>query len=129
MAVCCLDAPGARADRVTALGVPLHVLGRLAVLPSAPVAGLAAIARDMRADVLHCHHYSPFVYGRLASYLAPGTRTVYTEHGRFLRQPAVRQWRLANWLIMAGARDLTPPCRTTQRAHLLQAVPDRMQVI
>jgi glycosyltransferase involved in cell wall biosynthesis len=129
MAVCCLDAPGAWADRVTALGVPLHVLGRPPGFHPRLSLRLAAIARDMRADVLHCHHYSPFVYGRLASYLAPGTRTVYTEHGRLSDSPPSAKRRLANRLIMAGARDLYAVSHDL-RAHLLQeAVPDRMQVI
>lgn len=129
MAVCCLDAPGAWADRVTTLGVPVHVLGRPPGFHPRLAMRLAAIAREIRADVLHCHHYSPFVYGRMASFFAPGTRTVYTEHGRLSDSPPSTKRRLANRLIMAGARDLYAVSHDL-RGHLLQeAVPARMRVI
>ena len=129
MAVCCLDAAGAWADRVTSLGVPLHVLDRQPGFDPRLSWRLAAIARRVGADVLHCHHYSPFVYGRLASMLAPGTRAVYTEHGRLSdNPPSMKRWAV-NHLIMAGARDLFAVSHDL-RAHLRQeAVPARMQVI
>lgn len=129
MAVCCLDAAGAWATQVTGLGVPLHVLGREPGFHPRLSWRLAAIARAFAADVLHCHHYSPFVYGRLASLLVPGTRAVYTEHGRLSDSPPSAKRRLANRLIMAGARDLYAVSHDL-RAHLLrEAVPPRMQVI
>ncbi len=129
MAVCCLDAAGAWAGRVTALGVPVHVLGRRPGFDARLPFALAAIARSMRADVLHCHHYSPFVYGRLATLIAGGTRAIYTEHGRLSDAPPSAKRRLANALLMAGAPQLFSVSHDL-RAHLLkEGVPSRMRVI
>lgn len=129
MAVCCLDAPGAWADRVAADGVPLHVLQRRPGFHPALAREVAAVVRRTGARVLHCHHYTPFVYGRLASWLVPGARTIYTEHGRLSDSPPSRKRRLANRLLMAGAGDLFAVSHDL-RAHLLrEGVPDRMQVI
>ena len=129
MAVCCLDEPGAWANRVTELGVPVHALRRQPGFHPRLSFAVAAIARTMRADVLHCHHYSPFVYGRLAALVAGGTRAIYTEHGRLSDAPPSPKRRLANRMLMAGARDLFAVSHDL-RAHLLrEGVPDRMQVI
>lgn len=129
MAVCCLDAPGAWADRVTDLGVPLHVLEREPGFHVSLAPRLASAARAFGATVLHCHHYSPFVYGRLASFLMPGVRAVYTEHGRLSDQPPSLKRRIVNRLLMAGARDLYAVSHDL-RGHLVrEAVPARMQVI
>lgn len=129
MAVCCLDAAGAWADRITALGVPLTVLDRRDGFHPGLARDLADCARAAGASVLHCHHYSPFVYGRLASVVAPDLRVIYTEHGRLSDSPPSAKRRFANRLLMAGVRDLFSVSHDL-RAHLLrEAVPPRMQVI
>lgn len=35
-----------------------------------------------KIDVLHCHQYTPWVYGTLACIMT-GTKVIFTEHGRF----------------------------------------------
>lgn len=129
MAVCCLEEPGAWADRITALGVPVTALSRPPGFHPGLARRIAAVARAMDANVLHCHHYSPFVYGRLATLMAPGLRAIYTEHGRLSDAPPSFKRMLANRLIMAGARDLYAVSHDL-RAHLVrEAVPATMQVI
>lgn len=129
MAVCCLDEPGSWAGRVTALGVPVHALHRRPGFHPSLSVQLATVARQFDADVIHCHHYSPFVYGRLATLLVPGARAVYTEHGRLSDAPPSPKRRLANRVLMAGAHDLFAVSHDL-RAHLLrEGVPGRMQVI
>lgn len=129
MAVCCLDAAGAWADRVTDAGVPLQVVGRAPGFSPSVARRIAALARDTGASVLHCHHYSPYVYGRLAALMTPGVGAVYTEHGRLSDRPPSFKRRLVNRVLMAGARDLYAVSHDL-RGHLLrEGVPRRMQVI
>lgn len=129
MAVCCLEAPGAWADRITALGVPVTALSRPPGFHPGLARRIAAVARAMDANVLHCHHYSPFVYGRLAALISPGLRAVYTEHGRLSDAPPSFKRMFANRILMAGAGDLYAVSHDL-RAHLVrEAVPARMQVI
>lgn len=129
MAVCCLEEPGAWADRVTALGVPVTALSRPPGFHPRLALRVAAVARAAGATILHCHHYSPFVYGRLAALTAPGLRAIYTEHGRLSDAPPSFKRTMANRLLMAGASDLYAVSHDL-RAHLIrEAVPARMQVI
>lgn len=62
-------------------------------------AHIASLARRQRADVLHCHHYTPFVYGALAAWQRPWPAVLFTEHGRLTNAPPSRKRRTANRLL------------------------------
>lgn len=129
MAVCCLDAPGQWADRLTAIGVEVIALQRQAGFQLGLARGVARVARHHRSTVLHCHHYSPFVYGRLASVLVPGSRVVFTEHGRLSDAPPSAKRRLATSLLTAGVSQLYAVSHDL-RSHLLaEGFPERLAVI
>jgi glycosyltransferase involved in cell wall biosynthesis len=49
--------------------------------------------------VLHCHQYSPFVYGRIAKLWRPHLGLVYTEHGRLSDAPPSWKRQLVNPLL------------------------------
>jgi len=80
--VCCLDRSGEWVSEVQALGVPVWTIGRRPGFQ--PIVGkkIAEIAKADRMDVLHCHQYTPFVYGSLARLFHPQLSVVFTEHGR-----------------------------------------------
>jgi L-malate glycosyltransferase len=81
-AVCCLDLAGDWAERVTSRGVPISVLGRAPGFHPSLGLRLARAAEAHGATVLHCHQYSPFVYGQIAKLVRPSLRVIYTEQGR-----------------------------------------------
>jgi hypothetical protein len=82
VAVCCLDGPGAWASELTEIGVPVVALHRRPGFRPRLALQLAAVAKRFSANVLHCHHYSPLIYGQLAALRSPELRVVFTEHGR-----------------------------------------------
>jgi L-malate glycosyltransferase len=94
--VCCLDAPGAWADELVELGVPVVSLARQPGFHPALAVRLARVLKERDVDIVHCHHYSPYVYGLLASVLKPGVQLVFTEHGRLSDVPPSRKRRLVN---------------------------------
>jgi glycosyltransferase involved in cell wall biosynthesis len=99
MRVCCLDEPGAWAPELEAQGVPVRALARRAGFRPGLAFELAGIVRQHAVQVLHCHHYSPFVYGQLAALLKPGLRVVFTEHGRLSDAGPSAKRRIVNpWL-------------------------------
>jgi glycosyltransferase involved in cell wall biosynthesis len=56
------------------------------------------------ASVLHCHQYSPFVYGALAR-LFRTVRIIFTEHGRLTDAPPSAKRRVVNpWLARSAER-------------------------
>lgn len=94
--VCCLDQPGAWAPEVEELGVPVLSLGRAPGFHPELAWRLSRILAERRIDVVHCHHYSPYVYGLLATLLHPRIRLVFTEHGRLSDDEPSRKRRLVN---------------------------------
>lgn len=96
MAVCCLDDEGAWAEELRKDGIQVVSLGRRPGFHPLLGREIAAAARRLDARVLHCHHYSPFIYGCLARAFNPRLRVLFTEHGRFAEGPPSAKRRLAN---------------------------------
>jgi glycosyltransferase involved in cell wall biosynthesis len=97
--VCCLDDEGAWARELRQMGVSVVALRRREGFSPTLGYRLARLIAAHRIQVVHCHHYSPFVYGQLAALLAPGVGVVFTEHGRLSNAPPSRKRRLINPIL------------------------------
>lgn len=80
--VACLDEPGEWAAEVAKLSIPVVSLERKPGFHPSLSVRLGEVIKAHRINVIHCHHYSPFVYGLLAAVMHPSVRLVFTEHGR-----------------------------------------------
>jgi glycosyltransferase involved in cell wall biosynthesis len=129
MAVCCLDEPGLWASRLTSIGVEVVALRRRPGFRPGLARAIAGVARRHGSTVFHCHHYSPFVYGRLASLLVPGSRIVFSEHGRLSDAPPSPKRRLATSLLTAGVKHLYAVSHDLRRHLLEEGFPDRLAVV
>jgi glycosyltransferase involved in cell wall biosynthesis len=78
----CLDEPGEWATEVTKLNIPVISMARQPGFHPSLSVRLGEVLKAQRINVIHCHHYSPFVYGLLAAVMHPSVRVVFTEHGR-----------------------------------------------
>lgn len=94
--ICCLDRPGEWAHELIELGIPVVSLWRRPGFRPSMAREIAGLARRHGTDIVHCHHYSPFIYGTLAARLYSGLRVVYTEHGRITDTPPSGKRKLAN---------------------------------
>ena len=97
--VCCLDAEGEWAADLQARGIEVRALHRRAGFRPEVGRAIARFAAERDIDVLHCHQYSPFVYGRIAAMWNRRLRIVYTEHGRLSDAPPSWKRRLVNPLL------------------------------
>jgi glycosyltransferase involved in cell wall biosynthesis len=97
--VCCLDESGVWSNKLTDQGIPVHALERRPGFHPSLAWRVARLARRYRASVLHCHHYSPFVYGVLAGRLARDLSLVFTEHGRLSDAPPSVKRRVMNPIL------------------------------
>jgi glycosyltransferase involved in cell wall biosynthesis len=97
--VCCLDAEGEWAADLRARGIEVRALGRRPGFRPEVGRAIARFAAERGIDVLHCHQYSPFVYGRIAAMWNRRLRIVYTEHGRLSDAPPSWKRRLINPLL------------------------------
>lgn len=99
MAVCCLDEPGEWASELTGAGVAVQAVGRRQGFDARVGRNLARLAREHRATIMHCHHYSPFVYGSVARMWGSNCHLVFTEHGRLSDAPPSFKRRAANVVL------------------------------
>lgn len=97
--VCCLDEPGEWAGEVSQLNIPVIALSREPGFHPSLARRLARVLAEHKIDVVHCHHYSPYVYGLLATVLRPEVRLVFTEHGRLASGAPSWKRRLVNPLL------------------------------
>jgi L-malate glycosyltransferase len=97
--VCCLDAEGEWAADLKARGIEVRALRRPAGFRPQVGRAIARFAAEHDIDVLHCHQYSPFVYGRIAAMWNRRLKIVYTEHGRLSDAPPSWKRRLVNPLL------------------------------
>ena len=98
-AVCCLDEKGAWAADLERRGIRVVALGRTPGFHPWLGRAVARVAHNHRADVLHAHHYSPFVYSCVARLFRPSSRVVFTEHGRLSDAGPSPKRRIANRLL------------------------------
>lgn len=97
--VCCLDEPGGWAPELAALNVPVVALSRTPGFQPALAMRLSRVMKEHAIDVVHCHHYSPYVYGLLASIVRPGVQVLFTEHGKLSDAGPSRKRQLINPLL------------------------------
>lgn len=97
--VCCLDAEGEWAADLQARGIEVRALRRRPGFHPLVGREIAQFAAEREIDVLHCHQYSPFVYGRIAAMWNRRLKIVYTEHGRLSDAPPTWKRRLVNPLL------------------------------
>jgi L-malate glycosyltransferase len=97
--VCCLDAEGEWAGDLQARGIEVKALHRRPGFRPGVGRAIARLAAERNIDVLHCHQYSPFVYGRIAATWNRRLKIVYTEHGRLSDAPPSWKRRLVNPLL------------------------------
>ncbi len=96
--VCCLDDEGAWAAEVSAMSVPVIALRRKPGFRPGVAGSIARLIWEHGIQVVHCHHYSSFVYGQLGALLKPGVRVVFTEHGRLSdAPPSTKRQRINPW--------------------------------
>jgi L-malate glycosyltransferase len=99
VAVCCLDNEGEWAADLQARGVEVKALRRRPGFRPLVGHAIAQFAEERQIDVLHCHQYSPFVYGRFAAIWNRRLKIIYTEHGRLSDARPSWKRRLVNpWL-------------------------------
>ena len=112
--VCCLDEPGEWAAEVTRLNIPVISLARQPGFHPSLSVRLGEALKANRIEVVHCHHYSPYVYGVLAAVLHPSVRVVFTEHGRLhgagistkrrLVNPVLSRWPARIYAVSAALK-------------------------
>ena len=79
------------------------------------IKALRKYIRDNNIDIIHCHQYTPWVYGALAS-LMLNTKVLFTEHGRFYPDTTSWKRRLVNPILSFLTDGITVIAKATKQA-------------
>jgi len=104
MAVCCLDEAGAWGEGLRHEDINVVALRRREGFRPQLGRAIARAAAQHGARVVHCHHYSPFVYASIARLWAPHLKIVFTEHGRLSDAGPSSKRRTANRVLAHAPR-------------------------
>jgi glycosyltransferase involved in cell wall biosynthesis len=125
MAVCCLDEEGAWGMQMRDNGVTVTALHRLEGFRPSLAHEVARAAHQHKAEVVHAHHYSPFIYAALSRLWNPRVQVVYTEHGRLSDAPPSGKRRMANMIFGRLPREVYAVSQDLKRHMVEEGFPDR----
>lgn len=114
--VLCIDGiVGKMGKELQESGVDVESLKRRPGFDLRLIRDLRTLVRDRKVDVLHCHQYTPYIYGLLAS-IGLGVPVLYTEHGRLY--PETYKWKrmLANPILSLFTKSIVSISKATADA-------------
>ncbi|MFC4700141.1 glycosyltransferase [Glaciecola siphonariae] len=116
MSIFCIEAPlGPWGSALEQAGISINTHARK---PGFDLRLISAIRRHIKLhniDILHCHQYTPWVYGALASIGLP-TRVIFTEHGRFYPDSSSWKRRIINPVLSGITQRITAISKATKTA-------------
>lgn len=121
----CLDEPGEWAAEVTRLNIPVISLSRQPGFHPSLSVRLGEVLKAQRINVIHCHHYSPFVYGLLAAVMHPSVRVVFTEHGRLHGTGISPKRRLVNPVLARWPSKICAVSAALKQDMVAEGFPER----
>jgi glycosyltransferase involved in cell wall biosynthesis len=114
--IACIDGRlGELGELLQEQGVSIHILKRQLGFDTSLIKILFQLIRANQYDVIHCHQYTPFVYGVLAS-LFTGAKVIFTEHGRFYPDYGTWKRKLINPLFSVFTANIMAISQATKQA-------------
>ena len=96
MSIYCIEAPlGPWGEDLNASGTPITVEERQPGFDKSLISKIRIHIKENNIDILHCHQYTPWVYGALAAAFTK-TKVIFTEHGRFYPDSSSWKRKLVN---------------------------------
>lgn len=116
MSIFCIEEPiGPWGLDMQANGVKVNSVARRDGFDASVVKALRKHIKLHNIQILHCHQYTPWIYGTLAS-IGTTAKVIFTEHGRFY--PDFSSWkrRFVNPLLAMFTYKITAISKATKQA-------------
>ncbi len=116
MSIYCIESPiGPWGEELKDKGVPICGQARKPGFDTSLIRAIRQHIKAQQIDIVHCHQYTPWVYGALAAAFTK-TKVIFTEHGRFY--PDSSSWKrgIVNPLLMKLTDHVTAISSATKRA-------------
>ncbi|MBU3005713.1 glycosyltransferase [Paraglaciecola arctica] len=99
MSIFCIEEPlGPWGKDLQNNGIPISSQARQPGFDKSLIFAIRKHIKQHKVDILHCHQYTPWVYGVLAA-IGTKTKVIFTEHGRFYPDSSTWKRKLINpWL-------------------------------
>lgn len=114
--IACIDGQiGLLGENLGKQGIEFHVFERVPGFDTNLIKAIRATLKSNDIDIVHCHQYTPYVYGVLAA-LFTSVKVVFTEHGRF--HPDSFSWkrRMINPLLGMATDSIVAISKATAQA-------------
>jgi glycosyltransferase involved in cell wall biosynthesis len=116
LSVLCIESPlGPFSEDLIKDGVIFHQLNRQPGFDKALVKNIRKIIKQNNIDIIHCHQYTPWVYGVIAA-LMTCTKVMFTEHGRFHPDSSTWKRKLINPVLNNFTAQVTVISKATKKA-------------
>lgn len=116
MSVLCIESPlGPFAEDLINDGIQFHELNRQPGFDKTLIKNIRKIIKQNNIDILHCHQYTPWVYGVIAA-MFTRTKVIFTEHGRFYPDSSTWKRKLINPILNVFTDQVTAISKATKQA-------------
>ena len=116
MSIYCIEEPiGPWGVDMQNNGITVHSIARSEGFDKNVIKALRSHIKQHKIDILHCHQYTPWVYGTLAA-LGTQTKIIFTEHGRFYPDSSSWKRRFINPVLSLFTHRITAISKATKQA-------------
>jgi len=116
MSIFCLEQPvGPFGEMLLAQGIRIDTIQRKKGFDTSLIKAIKKHLSKNNIDVLHCHQYTPWVYGTFAA-IGTKTKVIFTEHGRFYPDRSSWKRRYVNPVLSFFTDNITAISHATKQA-------------
>jgi len=114
--ILCIEGPlGPFGKMLQEQGFEISIMKRSPGFDVKLIKGIRTYIKKHNIDVLHCHQYSPWVYGAFAAAFTK-TKVIFTEHGRFYPDSSSWKRKLINPVLIQFTDHITAISKATKQA-------------
>ena len=116
MSIFCIEEPiGPWGVELQSQGINITAKARKPGFDLKLIAQINRHLRENNIDVIHCHQYTPWVYGVIAA-IGTKTKVIFTEHGRFYPDSSSWKRKLINPVLCIITDHVTSISKATKQA-------------
>jgi glycosyltransferase involved in cell wall biosynthesis len=116
MSIFCIEQPlGPWGVDLKKEGISVASIARKDGFDFSVVTRLRALIKYQKIDVVHCHQYTPWVYGAAAAF-GTKAKVIFTEHGRFHPDSSSWKRRIVNPILALVTYKITAISHATRQA-------------
>ncbi len=116
VSILCIEEPiGPFGEMLIEQGIKIDSFARQDGFDTNLIKQIRQYIKQHKIDVLHCHQYTPWVYGVLAAAFTK-TKVIFTEHGRFYPDSSSWKRKLINPILVALTDHITVISKATKQA-------------